>query len=293
MQLVSYNIQYGRGRDGVFDLERIADTVRAADVIALQEVERFWRRSGMVDQPALIAAALPEHHWVYAPGVDLDASEVDAHGRPRLRRRRQFGNMLLSRTPIVATRMHLLPKDAALGAALSIQRVALEALLATPGGRWLRCYSVHLTHLSAAGRMPQIETLLAAHARAVADGTPLTGEGLKAEWMQDGMPPPMPREAVLMGDFNFEPDSAEYQRLAGPWSEYAGRLTSPEGFVDGWAQAGHAVLDAPPTADIDGRGVRLDYVFVSAALAASVRGAHVDEAADGSDHQPLWLELEL
>ena len=96
-----------------------------------------------------------------------------------------------------------------------------------------------------------------------------------------------------MGDFNFEPDSAEYQRLAGPWSEYAGRLTSPEGFVDGWAQAGHAVLDAPPTADIDGRGVRLDYVFVSAALAASVRGARVDEAADGSDHQPLWLELEL
>ena len=76
-------------------------------------------------------------------------------------------------------------------------------------------------------------------------------------------------------------------------SEFAGRLTSPEGFVDAWAQAGNTVLDMPPTADLKGRPLRVDYVFVSAALAASVRGARVDEDADGSDHQPLWAELEV
>ena len=47
MRLVSYNIQYGRGRDGVFDLKRIATAIAGADVIALQEVERYWLRSGM------------------------------------------------------------------------------------------------------------------------------------------------------------------------------------------------------------------------------------------------------
>ena len=201
--------------------------------------------------------------------------------------------MLLSRTPIAATRTHLLPKDAALGPALSLQRVALEAVLETPGGRWLRFHSIHLTHLSATTRMPQIDTLLALHARACADGTGITGDGIKEEWTQDGMPPAMPREAVLMGDFNFEPDSPEYERLVGPWSPYAGRLTSPEGFVDAWMQAGHAVADTPPTAWIHGRAVRLDYVFVSAALAHAVRGARVDEDADGSDHQPVWVELDL
>ena len=38
MRFVTYNIQYSKGRDGRFDLGRIADAVRAADVICLQEV---------------------------------------------------------------------------------------------------------------------------------------------------------------------------------------------------------------------------------------------------------------
>eukprot|EP01030_Chromulinospumella_sphaerica_P031480 gene31480-32107_t len=41
VKFVSYNIQYGTGRDNVVDLARIARAVQGADVIALQEVERF------------------------------------------------------------------------------------------------------------------------------------------------------------------------------------------------------------------------------------------------------------
>ncbi len=62
MKLVSYNIQYGRGRDGVFDLQRIVDAIAGADVIALQEVERYWQRSGMVDQSREIAGLLRDYH---------------------------------------------------------------------------------------------------------------------------------------------------------------------------------------------------------------------------------------
>ncbi|NKW71504.1 EEP domain-containing protein, partial [Rhodobacteraceae bacterium R_SAG10] len=46
MKLVSYNIQYGFGADGNYDLGRIAQVVDGADIIALQEVERNWSRTG-------------------------------------------------------------------------------------------------------------------------------------------------------------------------------------------------------------------------------------------------------
>src|SRR4029453_11376379 len=41
VKLVTYNIQFGLGRDNRYDLARIASEVSGADVIALQEVERF------------------------------------------------------------------------------------------------------------------------------------------------------------------------------------------------------------------------------------------------------------
>jgi endonuclease/exonuclease/phosphatase family metal-dependent hydrolase len=40
VKFVFYNIQYSKGRDGRHDLARIADAVRGADIIALQEVTR-------------------------------------------------------------------------------------------------------------------------------------------------------------------------------------------------------------------------------------------------------------
>ena len=52
MRIVTYNIQFGLGKDGRFDLERVADEVDGADIIALQEVERHWQRSGNIDQVA-------------------------------------------------------------------------------------------------------------------------------------------------------------------------------------------------------------------------------------------------
>ena len=285
MRLVSYNIQYGRGRDGVFDLKRIATAIAGADVIALQEVERYWLRSGMCDQPAEIADLLAEYYWVYGAGVDLDAS---ADGAPN--RRRQFGNMLLCRRPILSSRNHLLPKYASLGP-MSVQRNALEGVIETGRGL-LRVYSVHLTHLSAVTRMPQVETLLDIHQRAPVEGGALSGGGLKEEWTQDGMPPALPGEAIFMGDFNMEPDSEEYARITGPVSPYGGRITNPHGFVDAWVAAGNAELDGV-SAQIDGRDVRLDYCFVSASFREAITGARIDGQAAGSDHQPLWVEIDF
>ena len=73
VKLATYNIQYSKGKDGRFELDRIADAVRDADVICLQEVVRNVPGIPDPDQPARLGELLPQHHWVYGPAVDLDA----------------------------------------------------------------------------------------------------------------------------------------------------------------------------------------------------------------------------
>ncbi|MDH3451647.1 MAG: endonuclease/exonuclease/phosphatase family protein, partial [Gammaproteobacteria bacterium] len=282
-------IQYGKGKDRSYDLERIAAEVAGADVIALQEVERYWTRSGNIDQVAVLAQLLDCYHWVYGPGVDIDGSYRDADGR-LCNRRRQFGNMLLAKPPIAMSRNHLLPKYASYGP-LSIQRSALEGLLYI-GDRALRVYSIHLTHLSPETRFPQVEKLWEIHRQAPVEGAALTGEALP-EWTEDPWPrPELPHEAILMGDFNFRPDSREYRRMVGPSGDYGGLLSNPEGFVDAWVQSGHPQA-AGATCEVLGKPARIDYFFVSARLRERIGGVRIDAAAQGSDHQPVWLDIEL
>jgi endonuclease/exonuclease/phosphatase family metal-dependent hydrolase len=288
MKLVTYNIQYGLGRDNRYDLARIAADIRGADIIALQEVDRYWQRSGCVDSPAELAVHLPEHHWVYGPNLDMDASFRDSAGR-LVNRRRQFGTMILSRLPIVSSRNHLLPKYATLEQH-SIQQGALEAVIVTERTGPVRFYSLHLSHLSAATRLPQIEALLAIHARAPSEGGAWCGGHPEPEagWTEGGMPP-MPADAILMGDFNFEWNGEEYDRIVGPLSAKYGRLNRVTGFVDMWVAGGHGEGEGATIPD----GRRIDYCFVCSALASRVKSARVDDAATGSDHYPLWIEMDL
>ena len=284
MRLVTYNIQYGLGKDGRYDLARIAGEVAKADVIALQEVDRFWQRSGMVDAPAALGRHLPEHHWVYGANLDMDADVRDAEGRV-VHRRRQFGTMILSRSPILSSRNHLLPKYGTL-TQHSIQQGALEAVVEAPFGP-LRIYSVHLSHLDAATRLPQVAALLDIHRRAPGEGGAWCGghPNPSAGWTEGAMPP-MPRAAIFMGDFNFRADSAEYATMVGPLTERYGRLANTDGVVDSWTSAGHDEADGDTC-----KGERIDYHFLSADLRERVRHVWIDTAAVGSDHQPLWLEL--
>ena len=290
MHLVSYNIQFGRGKDGRVDLERVAAEVESADVIAMQEVDRFWRRSDMADQVAVLAEHLPDHHWVYGPGIDVDASERDADGR-LTNRRRQFGNLLLSRLPILSARTHFLPKQN-LHNQPSLQRTALEGLIDFPQGP-VRVYSVHLAHVSPLERREQIERILAIHGAARAEGAVRTrGAETSDDWDADGPPPPATDHAILLGDFNMTPDMAAYPLLGGVDVRRYGRVARQDGFVDAWIAAGedpaggHTKFEATENR-------RIDYAFVSAPLADRIRAIRVDADAQGSDHQPLWLDIGL
>jgi endonuclease/exonuclease/phosphatase family metal-dependent hydrolase len=287
VQLVSYNIQYGKGRDGRIDLDRIVREVDGADVVAMQEVDRYWSRSGMTDQVAVLAERMSDYHWVYGPGIDLDASFRDDNGRLH-NRRRQFGNMLLSRFPIVWSRNHLLPKHG-LVSQVSLQRSALEAAIAFPSGP-VRVASVHLAHSSPAERLAQVLRLRELQREAAFDGGILSGDG--ANWREAGLPLPAPRQSIVLGDFNMTPDDPAYAAMTGGDDPKYGRLTTVDGYVDAWIHAGGDPAGGHTRFE-DDRIRRIDFGFISPDLAGKLRDVRVDTEADGSDHQPLWLEMEL
>ena len=294
MKLVSYNIQYGFGADGRYDLERVAAVVAGADVIALQEVERHWTRSGMDDQPEILSRLLPDHHWVYGPAFDMDASFRDSRGR-LVNRRRQFGTMFLSRLPIAWSRLHLLPMRRIVRP-LNTQNPALECMVRTPAGP-VRLFSLHLAHIGAEERLEQIDFLIERHRRVPFEGGPWSGvdDEPHRNWSHGEAEPEAPVDAIWMGDFNSEPGSAEYRRIVGDQPYHAGARYA-DGFVDAAVAAGQSA-DAVHTHVRTVAGApqrrRLDYCFVGAALADRVRGFSVDTDATASDHFPVFVDIDL
>ena len=293
MKLVSYNIQYGFGSDGRYDLARCAKIVAGADIIALQEVERHWQRTNEDDQPELLSQLLPDYHWVYGPAFDMDASE-QRHGR-LVNRRRQFGTMVLSKLPIVWSRLHALPLRRTLRP-LNTRNAALECMIRTPAGP-VRVLSLHLAHIAAEERLEQIDYLLAEHRRAPSDGGPWSGtdDEPARNWSNGEAEPENPLAAIWMGDFNMEPDSAEYRRIVGstPYHRGAAYL---DGFVDAAAVASEPAADFHThVKTIDGRLAkrRLDHCFVGGMFAGRVRSVGADIGEIASDHFPLRVDIDL
>lgn len=293
MRLVSFNIQYGFGTDGRYDLARIASAVQDADIVCLQEVERNWSRTNMDDQPALIADLLPAHHWVYGPAFDMNASEVIA-GRV-VNRRRQFGTMILSRLPLQWSRLWPLPKRRMLDP-LNTQNAALEAVVLTPHGP-VRILSLHLAHVGVGERLEQIDFLMEQHARATVEGGPWSGTDDEPDrnWTEGQVEPPCPTSAIWMGDFNSEPRSAEYRRITGETPYHPGARYA-DGFVDAVAAAGQTVGSLhthEKTIAGELRLRQLDHCFVTPDLAPLVRRVSVNTGCPASDHFPLTVEIDL
>lgn len=96
LRVLTYNIHHGEAMDGKFDYTRLAETMAKLkpDVIALQEVDNGTQRASGVDQAAELGRRLKMEH---AFGNALHYSGG------------QYGEAVLSRFPIVASRSHQLP----------------------------------------------------------------------------------------------------------------------------------------------------------------------------------------
>lgn len=294
MLLVTYNIQWGCGRDNVIDLARIARTIAAADIIALQEVERHWR-ADTGDQPEQFAALFPNHHWIYGPAVDLDGSTREKDGRV-INRRRQYGNLILSRWPISSVRSWGLTKYPVHGH-MNDHSILLETVIEAPGGA-IRFYNTHLNYLSTEQRRRQVEEVLAIITEAPRQGPVIIGAGpddlsfMHEGGVGDRPLPSMPSPAILTGDFNMECQSPEYLRIVGDRDRNYGRLFAADRLSDALTVAGVPEGQGITFPEKEGEEAqRIDHFFITHDLVPTVKRGWIDEDADGSDHQPVWLEL--
>jgi endonuclease/exonuclease/phosphatase family metal-dependent hydrolase len=285
MKLLTWNIQWGRGADGRVDLDRIIAHAKRFidfDVLCLQEVSSGFADlpgSDVADQFTAIAEKLPG--FTALEGVATDIPAAGGHAR------RRFGNMVLSRLPVLRVSRHLLPWPADPGTT-GMQRMALEATLDTPLGL-VRVTTTHLEYFSVKQRRAQIERLrllhqeACAHACAVPPAEP--GIGPFAH-------PPRAASAILAGDFNFLPDSPDKLFMTGPID------AKTPCFRDAW-QAAHPSGPRPPTVGLHdkaqwpGPPFTFDFIFVTEDLAGKIHDVRVDGDSDASDHQPMAIELRI
>ena len=285
MKLVTYNIQYGIGQDSRYGLERIVASLAGADIIALQEVTRNFVRNDGADMVAGLAALLPDYFYVFSPAMDVDFGARDENGRPA-NRRLQFGNMVLSRWPIISSRNLLLPRTRRFNRG-NLQRSALEALIMMPDEA-IRVYSVHLDHVNLEERMLQIRHLKEHVFAYPMEGGALTGA---AEY---GYPePPAPEAFILLGDFNMVQGSPEYVLMTGETDYSEGRQIVAHHPVDAFT-LGREIPSGSVSWIDEARPDKsrlIDYAFLHASFADRVEKSWIDRNAHGSDHLPVWLEL--
>jgi endonuclease/exonuclease/phosphatase family metal-dependent hydrolase len=98
VRVLVYNIHAGKDASGVDNVQGVAALIREtrADVVLLQEVDQGTRRSGVVDQPAVLAARTG-FHAAFGSALDYDGGK--------------YGVATLSRWPIAFDTLYHLPVD--------------------------------------------------------------------------------------------------------------------------------------------------------------------------------------
>ena len=272
MRLLTYNIHYWEGTDGVTDVERTLAVIQAsgADIVGLNEVYHPAKLKGL-DVPAL-------EHMATRLGMHFIFGQAHTFTFAFNRPGRSFGNALLSRWPILASAAHHLTPVSG-----HEQRGMLEARILLPDGqRTLTVYVAHLDHADEVVRLTQAQAMLT-----------WTGRDRN-------------RAHVVMGDFNtYNPDdyatperqAALRQTVEGVGLEVYEAKVLPRllkaGYVDAWTLAGAG--PAPTCCNEPDPLFRIDYVLVSQPLATSVRSCRRWDAAPASvasDHLPVLVELE-
>ena len=281
MNLITWNIQSCRGCDGRVDAKRIIEVCRGMadfDVLCFQEVARNYADlpgSSGEDQFRLLRGLLPG--FTAAEGIAVDALGTGG-------KRRQFGNLILTRYPVIQVFSHLLPWPAD-PAVPSMQRIALEVVLAAPFGP-VRVTTTHLEYYSELQRRLQVNRLRELQAEAAAHCGDL------GRPQKDGGPfetLPRPASAILTADFNFRADDPLHARVVAPYSD------GTPAYRDGW-KLRHGDRPQDHTLGVHDHvqwpeAFACDFIFVTEDIAGRVEDVAVNLDTDASDHQPVLLHL--
>lgn len=260
LKVMTYNINHGAGKPctpeipipipllpdcSVVKLQLAANVIRqvAPDVVGLQEVDRFWARSGYVDQALILATELGMAHC-YGANLDHppDSHSIVPH---------QYGTAILSRFPITKCANNKLPK-----ASPNTEQRGLLSVSVRLQGTALPVFNTHLQHCSPIPANP------------CGPGNPDRIVQVQAIRDQIGTPD----LAILLGDFNADPDWPESEpireRFEDAWVA-AG--------VGGPGNTHPAQLAGEPERRIDQiyfRGLKPNLTFVPVTLESRIASDH-------------------
>ena len=181
LRVLCYNIHYGQGTDGKYDVERLAEVIKKAkpDLVALQEVDVGVERSGRVHQlqrlgelTGLSARFGPTQH--YQGGL--------------------FGNAVLTNLPILDVLIQPLPYTEATPERTTYPRGAISVLVRGPNDKPLRFISTHFQHNVPEDRLAEAKAINQLFASSNEVPT------------------------ILAGDFNATPGSEPIQELERHWT---------------------------------------------------------------------------
>ena len=133
LRILCYNIHYGQGTDGKYNLQRLADVIKGAkpDLVALQEVDVGVKRSGRVHQARRLA--------------ELTGMAV-RYGPTQHYQGGLYGNAVLTRLPILDVVIQPLPYTESTPERVTYPRGAIAVTVRGPDGKPLRFISTHFQH---------------------------------------------------------------------------------------------------------------------------------------------------
>ena len=190
LRVLCYNIHYGQGTDGKYDIPRLAKVIQQTkpDLVALQEVDVHVERSSRVHEAQKLAKLTglavrfgPTQH--YQGGL--------------------FGNAVLTHLPILDVKIQPLPYTESTPELTTYPRGAIVVTVRGPGDKPLRFISTHFQH--------NLPTDRVAEAKAINQHFAL----------DDGIP------TILAGDMNATPEAEPIQILLKQWTNAIDKDATP------------------------------------------------------------------
>lgn len=133
LRVLSYNIHYGQGNDGEYNIERLANVINATkpDLVALQEADVGVKRSGRIHEVRELGK-LTNLAARFGPTQHFEGG--------------LFGNAVLTNLPIQDVHIQPLPYTEASVERTTYPRGAIAVTVTLPNGESLKFISTHFQH---------------------------------------------------------------------------------------------------------------------------------------------------